>query len=383
MNTHHVVILGAGAAGTAAARALAGHDGLTTTLVGRTDETPYMRMLVKQVAFGAMAPGLARLPLPDSGLLPDTAVRVDTGSREISLASGSVISYDSLILATGSRARTLDTDIPGVEAAERAGVLLNLHSLDDAIAVRETVLAHEEPLRVAILGGGLIAAETASALREQGHHVSLIARSHVPGATSFGRPIAERLTAEHRARVDTFFGRSITGIRYENGVSETVLDDGTHITSDLIIVAHGATTTAPAPWQRGADVDDRLNVRDLTGVFAAGGVATHHDDHLGTWRIDHWEDAAAQGTHSARMLLHELDRGEDPGPYLPRGAHLSMIYGLVVAGVGYTAGPEARVEEGGEFLVLHGKEAAVVGVSGIDAVGTVYQWAKQLHGVPV
>jgi NADH dehydrogenase FAD-containing subunit len=62
MTKHHVVILGAGAAGTAAAETLADVPDVTVTLVGKTGETPYNRTLVnKGVAIGLLTPEQAAL----------------------------------------------------------------------------------------------------------------------------------------------------------------------------------------------------------------------------------------------------------------------------------------------------------------------------------
>lgn len=382
MTAHHAVILGAGAAGTAAARALAGQDDITITIVGQTDELPYTRMLIKDVAFGRITPEFVGLPMPSADFIADTAEHVDPETREVHLASGRAIAYDSLIVATGSRARRLDVNIPGVEQAAQAGTLIGLHSLEDAVRIREAVLACGEPARVAIYGGGLIASETASALQAQGHQISLIARSKLPGIATFGRSVAGRIAADHESRVATFFGRTISEIHSEPDATVVTLDDGTELTADLVIIALGTKAVAPAPWHEGVDVDDRLRAHDLERVYAAGGVTVHHDDHLGTWRIDHWDDGAAQGTHVAQMLLHTLGRGEGPGPYRPRSAHMAMIYGRMIAGVGYTGFPEDTPIEGvDEFVVLHEHGDAVVGASGIDAVGAVYQWGQRLHEV--
>lgn len=379
MTAHNAVILGAGAAGTAAARALAGHDDIKITLVGQTDETPYTRMLIKGVAYGLAAPELIRLPMPQADFIADTAELVDPESREVHLASGATIAYDSLVVATGSRARGLDANVPGAEQAARAGTLIALHALDDAIRIREAVLACGKPTRIAIYGAGFTASETASALEAEGHQISLIARSQIPGIGTFGRPVAERLAAEHRSRVTTFFGRTISRIHAEPDATVVTLDDGTDLTVDLIIIALGTTPVAPAPWHEGVDVDDRLRAQDLASVYAAGGVTVHHDDYLGTWRIDHWDDGAAQGTHAAQMLLHDLGRGDEPGPYRPRSAYMAMIYGKVIAGVGFTGNPDTRIDDTEEFIVLHEQGDSVVGASGIDAVGAVYQWGPRLH----
>ncbi|MHA7133736.1 FAD-dependent oxidoreductase [Oerskovia turbata] len=382
MTAHHVVILGAGAAGSSAARVLAGRDGVTTTLVGRTDEVPYTRMLVKGVAFGTTEPELVRLPLPPVDFVADTAERVDLGAREVHLASGARIAFDSLVVATGSSPRLLDASVPGAEQAARDGVLIPLHSLDDAARIRAAVLASGPSARIVIYGAGLTASETASALEAQGHQVSLVARSEVPGVAAFGRPVAERIAAEHSSRVSTFFGRTVAGIRPGAGATIVTLDDGADLPVDLVILALGTVPTGPAPWRDGLDVDDRLQVLGADGVLAAGGVSTHKDDHLGTWRVDHWEDGAAQGAHAARVLLHRVGRGEDPGPYRPRSAYLALVYGRMVSGVGHTGLPGTPVAGAEGLVVVHERGGVVVGASGLDAVGAVYGWGGRLHEAP-
>ncbi|GAA3232403.1 FAD-dependent oxidoreductase [Oerskovia jenensis] len=379
MTARHVVILGAGSAGTAAARALAGRGDVRTTVVGRTDEIPYSRMLVKNVAYGQAAPEMIRLPRPDGELVADTVERVDPATREVDLASGASITYDALVVATGSRPRGLDLDVPGAEQAARAGRLLTLHSLDDAVRIRGALAARGESAHVAIYGGGLIASETASTLQAQGHRVSLVARSRVPGVAGFGRPVAERVAADHEALLTTFFGRTVHRVLATPDATVVTLDDGSVLEVDLVVVALGTTPAAPAPWRDGVAVDDRLRATGHGAVYAAGGVTVHHDDHLGTWRIDHWEDSAAQGVHAAQTVLHDLDLGEDPGPYRPRSAHLAVIHGRMITGVGYTGHPGTRVVPTDGLVVLHEQEGTVVGVSGIDAVGEVYGWGSRLH----
>lgn len=379
MTMHHVVILGAGAAGTAAARALAQREDIRLTLIARTNETPYARMLIKNVAFGPTAPELISLPLPQTDFLADTAKSVDKATREVHLASGKTITFDSLIIATGSHPRSLETNVTGAEAAVAAETLTTLHSLEDALRIRDGLRNHERAARVAIYGAGLTASETASALEAEGHQVTLIARSITPGTAAFGRSVAERITARHHAKVGTFFGRTITRITSAPAATVLTLDDGTEVPVDLIVLALGTTPAPPAPWNTGINVDDRLRAQDQPGVYAAGGVAVHHDDHLGTWHIDHWEDGASQGAHAAQVLLHNLGLAEDPGPYRPRSPYMAIVYGQMISGVGFTGHPNTRVTDADEFVVLHELGDTVVGASGIDAVGTIYQWSQHLH----
>jgi 3-phenylpropionate/trans-cinnamate dioxygenase ferredoxin reductase subunit len=192
--------------------------------------------------------------------------------------------------------------------------------------------------------------------------------------------VAERLAADHSARVLARLGRTVRHIEVtDTGVAIT-LDNDSPVVADFLVLALGTTPAAPAPWTGGIDVDDRLRT-DAPHVYAAGGVAVHHDDALGTWRIDHWEDAAAQGTHAAQVALHELGLESDPDVYLPRSPYMAMVYGQMISGVGYSGDAEAHLEDGEEFVVRHETEGTVVGVTGIDSVGTVYQWGQRLHGV--
>lgn len=381
MTSKHVLVLGSGSAGTAAARALASHEGVRASLVGRTGEAPYTRMLIKGVAFGPTPPELIALPLPPVEAVADTVTGVDAAAKKVRLASGTQLGYDALIVATGSRPRSLPTGVLGGVAAE-PGRISVLHSLDDAVRIRKLLTGLGRRSRTAIYGGGIIAAETASTLQADGHAVTLISRSQIPGVGAFGTLVAERLAADHAAKVRTRFGRAVERVEETGSGVAVVLDDGDRVDADLLLLALGTTPAPPAPWTDGIDVDDRLRAEE-DRVYAAGGVAVHHDDALGTWRIDHWEDAAAQGAHAAQSALHGLGLAEDPGAYLPRSPYMAMVHGLMVSGVGTTVGAQAVPEDGQEFVVRHEKDGLVVGVTGVDAVGTVYAWGQRLHGVQV
>ena len=74
MTTQHVLILGSGAAGAAATRTLASRDDVRVTLVTRTGETPYTRMLIKGIAFGPTPPEMIKLPLPQIEVIADTVL---------------------------------------------------------------------------------------------------------------------------------------------------------------------------------------------------------------------------------------------------------------------------------------------------------------------
>lgn len=350
--TPHVLILGAGAAGSAAARTLASRDDVQVSLVTQTGETPYTRMLIKGIAFGPARPELITLPLPGLEMIADTVLEADVTAKRLKLASGGQLSYDALIVATGSRPRTVAADVITRHALNDPGRVSTLHSLEDALRIRELLTHLGRPACVAIYGGGIIAAETASSLHADGHKVMMISRSRIPGVGAFGVPVAERIATDHAAIVETHFGRNIEHVdETESGVAIT-LDDGKPLVADFLLLALGTIPSPPVPWKDGIEVDDHLRAAPPR-VYAAGGVAIHRDQMLGTWRIDHWEDASAQGTHAAQTALHDLGIGEDPGAYVPRSPFIAMVHGRILSGVGYIGGADSHREAGDEFIVRH------------------------------
>lgn len=376
MKQHKVLILGAGAAGAAAARVLNASQEVEVTVIGATGEAPYNRTLVnKGVAVGLLTPEQARVPGLD--VVADTVDSVDPDSRTVHLASGATTTFDALVVATGSAPRALPATVRGADVAGAAGLLTTLHSLQDAVRVRDRLAGRSA--RVVIFGAGLVAAETATLLRDRGHQITLVARTDMAGTSAFGDHVAARLRDLHERNVTTQFGRAVTEIDVADDILDITLDDSTHVLADLGIVAHGTSPSAPGPWYDGVPVDDRLRSAH-DSVYAAGGVAVHDDPSLGTWRIDHWADAAAQGEHAAKSVLHDLGLDADPGAYLPRSAFTAQVYGTTVAAVGLTGGhTTASLTSDDPLVVQHEYSGRTTGVSGVDSAIQVFEWMPRLH----
>lgn len=276
-----VGIIGAGAAGTSAAKTLqASRVDIEVDLFTRSGEQPYNRTLVnKGVAIGLLETEQTALPATDVETIADTVRGIDPRSRDVHLDSGQSRTYDALIIASGSRPWTLDEAILGRDQALSAGRLTTLHSIADAVRVRD-LLATAHPARVLMLGGGLVASETASLLTDAGHDVVLITRSLLPGARALGEETARSLLNLHLPQHAAYLGRTPTVIRSHSDRITGVLDDGPRAEGDLAIVAHGTLPAAPAPWTGpdGIPVDDHLRSLHVPRqrIYAAGGVAVHH-----------------------------------------------------------------------------------------------------------
>jgi NADH dehydrogenase len=175
---HRVVIVGGGFGGLYAAKELGKESKVAVTLVDRRNHHLFQPLLY-QVATGALSPGEIAQPLRsvlrkrrNTTVLLGEAVDLDAEAREVRLADGATIPYDSLIVATGAQFSYFGHDDWAVSAP-------GLKSLDDALEIRRRVLiafeaaeregeAHRraEWMTFVIVGGGPTGVELAGALGE-------------------------------------------------------------------------------------------------------------------------------------------------------------------------------------------------------------------------
>lgn len=383
MSSPSIGVIGAGAAGTAAARTLQA-AGVEVDLYTRSGETPYNRTLVNRgIAMGLLQPAQATLPDTGATTRLETVRGLDPRSRQLRLDSGDTRAYDALVIATGSRPRTLDEEVIGRDQAISAGRLTTLHSAADAVRVRD-LLATTPPARVLMIGGGLVASETASLLTDAGHDVALITRATIPGASAIGEHVARRLRDLHRPQHAAYLERTVRSIRTHSDRISITLNDGSRVEGDLAIVAHGTMPAAPAPWTGpdGIPVDSRLRSMHAPRhrLYAAGGVAVHHYPGHGSYRIDHWDDSVAQGIHAANALLHDLDMADDPGQYLPSSLFSARIHGHTLTGAGHPAlATRSRIISEEPLITAHYLGDALVALTGVDAAGPLRDLMPRLH----
>jgi NADPH-dependent 2,4-dienoyl-CoA reductase/sulfur reductase-like enzyme len=303
-----VVVVGASLAGLRAAEALRdeGFDG-TLTILGAESHRPYDRPpLSKGVLVGeaTMDELLLRVPedLQAEWLLGDPATALDVGARIVRTQSGEPIPFDGLVLATGSVPRRLAALDP-----ERDGVF-ELRTLDDALALHKAL---RRASRLIIVGSGFIGVEVASSARRLGVEVEMVALD--PPLALAGAVISDvcgAMLLDHG--VGLHIGRSVRGITGSANIEGVVLDDGTPIAGEMIVVAVGARPFTD--WLEGSGLvledgvvcDASLAAAGAERIVAAGDVARWATRLLGgaTLRIEHWTNAVEQGGAAARTLLH-------------------------------------------------------------------------------
>ncbi|MFG2158784.1 NAD(P)/FAD-dependent oxidoreductase [Streptomyces olivaceus] len=274
-----VVVIGTGLAGVTLARHL-GELGTPALVVGDEEHRPYNRVLLAEVLAGRYGPEVTALPAP-AGLLRGRVAGIDRAGRTVRCADGSVIAYDTLVLATGSNAvlpplrglYTRDRELPeGVHA---------FRTMDDCLGLSKAV---RPGVRAVVIGGGLLGVSAARALAVRGAQVVLAQQSERlmerqldPTASALVRRHLEGLGVEVHTECRVRDVRSVGG-----AVRSVELADGYALGADLVVLACGVRPRVGLAREAGLDVgkgvvvDDELRTSD-PHIRAIGDCAQHAD----------------------------------------------------------------------------------------------------------
>ena len=309
------VIVGASLAGAKAAETLRA-EGFTgqVVLVGEETELPYERppltkgyLLGKEPREKAFIHDDAWYAEHQISLrLGKRATLLDTAAHTVTLDGVEQLRYDKLLLATGSRVRSLS--VPGIE---HSGVHY-LRTMDESESLLGALRQLGADGRVVVVGAGWIGLETAAAAREHGAQVAVVEVAPLPLHRVLGDEVASVFRNLHAAHgVEFHFERGVREIGGdERGrVTSVVLDDGTELPADLVIVGVGIRPAVELAESAGLAVSDGVETdaslrTSNPDVYACGDVACFHHPMIGKRiRVEHWSNALNGGPAAARAML--------------------------------------------------------------------------------
>lgn len=312
----NIVIVGASLAGTRAAETLrsGGFTG-TITMVGAETQKPYDRPpLSKNYLAGDWDADRVALRKPEAleelnltWKLGVAATSLDTAAKIVSLADGTSIAYDGLIIATGGDVRRLPHQ-PAI-----AGVH-TLRTLDDATALRDEIA---EGTKVVVIGAGFIGLEAAATAKKRGAEVTVLEGLEAPLIRAMGAEMGAAIGAVHeRNGVHVMCSVQVASIDGDSRVTGVTLTNGEMIPADVVIVGIGVSPATT--WLEGSGLtlrdgvvcDANLNAGPAT-VFVAGDVLRWPNalfaDVEADMRVEHWTNAAEQGAVAATNLLAAMN----------------------------------------------------------------------------
>ncbi len=348
-----MVIVGAGAAGNAAAEMLRrrGYPG-RILMIGADPDRPYDRPnLSKDYLAGTAQEEWIPLRAPEyyrdrriELLLGARASAIDVEERVVRLEDGRRVSYDRLLLATGAEPIRLD---PAIHAFPH---VFTLRSLADSRAI---IAAAGAARNAVVVGSSFIGLEVAAALRKRGLAVAVVSRDTIPFERSLGREVGQFLQEVHEMNGVTFrLGQTVRAVSR----TAVTLEDATTLPADLVVVGVGVRPAVALAEDAGLAVENGVLVDQYLetsrpGVFAAGDIARWPDALSGhRLRVEHWVVAERQGQVAARNMLGEQVRYADV-PFFWTWHH-----DVAVNYVGHH-GPSARIGISGS---LKARDALVV-----------------------
>lgn len=280
------LIVGSGVAGVTAAQAIVRADpDAQVHIFGAEPHPYYQRPRLWEFIAGQIGQDALYFRPPawygERGIhlhLSKRVTAIDPLAHRLTLADGSSVGYDRLLLATGGRAF-----VPPFDGVDKKGVF-TLRTLEDAVAIKEYA---QEIATAAVIGGGLLGLETARALLALDLEVSVI--EFVPRLLP--RQLDEEGAQVLQSRLEAMGLRILTG-----AVTEAILGgelatgvrlkaspehgrgDGRVVDGELVLISTGIRSQvelareAGLAVNRGVIVDEQLRT-SAADVYAAGDVA--------------------------------------------------------------------------------------------------------------
>jgi 3-phenylpropionate/trans-cinnamate dioxygenase ferredoxin reductase subunit len=295
--------------------------------------------------------------------LGDAAVAIDRAQRQLRLASGAVLGYGQLVLATGTRARRLPhlrDDLANVAV---------LRSAADAEQLRAQLMAAQD---LTVVGGGFIGLEIAATARALGKTVTVLESAPRLLARSVSPEVAEHVLATHRAAgIDVRLGLAVGGFEVEGDRLHALHVDGALHGVELLVLGIGAAPedalaqAAGLACGNGITVDACMHTSDP--AILAIGDCTDFPEHGSSRRLR--LESVQNANDQARTALATLQGREAPYAALPWFWSEQGALRLQMAGLAPAEGTRHRRPGAtpASFSILHYLGERLVCVESVNA----------------
>jgi 3-phenylpropionate/trans-cinnamate dioxygenase ferredoxin reductase subunit len=314
MKSFPIVILGGGVVAGYAAKEFVAQSGETGELaiVTAEDALPYERPPLSK-GFLAGKEDVGDLHISDAAFYRKYGItvyhnfpvkKVDFRRHRLEGASGKIIGFDQLLIATGSTVRRLM--VPGGNRSE----VFYLRQIEDSQAIQAQT---KRGKRAVVIGAGFIGMEVASVLASRGVRTTMVFPDDRVWKRQFTPPIStffERQFADHGI---TFMkGERVIAVTHKNQQCQVVLASGKQLPTDFIVAGIGVTPSMELFRRTALNMDNGIQVNkfletNVPDVWAAGDIASYADQIFNRrMRIEHWDNAVEQGRVAMRNMMGKL-----------------------------------------------------------------------------
>lgn len=321
---HFYVILGNGAAGLSAAKAIRERDKTGSVIMISNEAYPtYNRpMLTKSMVAELDAKEI--LVEPEAWyqennihlLLEKEVTGIHTDKKEITLSDGTALKYTKLIYALGSECFV--PPIPGTDKPE----VVAIRRMSDIEKI-EAMLYRVQ--NVVVIGGGVLGLEAAWELKKARKQVVVLEAAPQIMGRQLDEGASQMLTDISRSNgIDIHAGVQIASIEGESSVTGVKLADGREFPAELVIVSAGVRANVGAAKNAGLDINRGIVVNaDMStsdeNIFACGDCAEYEGINYAIWpqALEQGKvaganaagDALTYTTVSAGLSFHGMNTG--------------------------------------------------------------------------
>ena len=206
---------------------------------------------------------------------------IDPEAREVRTLAGGPLSYDRLLVATGA-----NCFVPPVTGSDKTGVF-TLRGLEDARKIRD--YAKNSGGNVLLIGGGVLGLEAGYGLMRSGCRITVV--------EFFPRLLPKQLDEQGanilQQKMESMgfifhLGARSNEISGRDAAEVLILEDGTRINCDMIIISAGIRHNLELLKNLGATIDKGIVVNDrmetgIPDIYAAGDLVQHRGICYGIW----------------------------------------------------------------------------------------------------
>ena len=357
------VIIGGSAGAVGAVEAIREVDPVgDITVISEEPNYSYSRPMISDYLSGEANQEKMAFPTEDfwnknkvQTLLLMKAVKLDLSQKTAELENAEKINFDKLLIATGGK-----PFIPKMEGTTKKGVynfatILDTQQIDAAITINNAQKA-------VVIGGGLIGVSATEALVKRDLKVTIVELKNWILNLVLDKEAAKIIeTVMQKDDISIITGRTVQRILGREGNEEAVggvvLDNGTVIECDMVVVAVGVIPRTELAAQTDLKLNrgilvDRFMQTSVPNVYACGDVAEAYDFINKTNRVlALWPVARIGGRVAGYNMAGK--KCEYPGATAMSALN---YFGVPIISVGLTTLDDA---EGFETLIFHDKERHV------------------------
>ena len=256
-----------------------------------------------------------------------SAEKLEINNQKVYLSDNSVLEFDKLVFATGSRVRYLD--FPGSQLKS----IFYLRDLDDAEAIKKDLETSEN---LVIIGAGYIGLEAAAIAAKKNKKVTIIEMADRVMNRTVDPQISEYYLNLHESYgVKFHFNTSLETINEVSNSLEVVCSDGTEVKADSVLIGAGVVPNIELAEEAGINCDNGIIVNEFgqtnfKNIYACGDCTNHPNKILNkNLRLESVHNAMEQAKTVASSLMNNpMEYNQVPWFWSDQYDHKLQIVGL-------------------------------------------------------